>query len=125
MKEKRDVVEKEITFLKVEVTKLAKEKEEEKATRINGWNRLNNLVEEKKKTDEQYKTEIAQLQRDIDELKNHLVSVTKYDVCFYFIINHALNCTSKFTTLSSVVSYGTHLLQFRFVRNVIKNIRIL
>ncbi|XP_057293160.1 FYVE and coiled-coil domain-containing protein 1-like isoform X1 [Hydractinia symbiolongicarpus] len=77
MKEKRDVGEKEITFLKIEVTKLAKEKEEEKATRINGWNRLNNLVEEKKKSDEQYRTEIAQLQRDIDELKNHLVSVTK------------------------------------------------
>ena len=70
--------EKEILFLKVEVAKLAKEKEEERATRINAWNKLNNMVQEKKKMEVKYKAEITQLHEDINELKIHLVSITKY-----------------------------------------------
>jgi len=63
--------------LKVQVAKIAKEKDEERATRINTFNKLNNVIEEKKSSEREYKEKIDQLQEDMSELKQHLVNVTK------------------------------------------------
>lgn len=73
------------------MAKLAKEKEEEKATRINTSNRLNNLIEERKSMENNYKEEIDLLNQDLSELKEHLVNVTKYD--FFFKISITLKFT--------------------------------
>ena len=70
------MTEKEITFLKVQVAKIAKEKEEERSLRINTFNKLQNTLEEKKKAEEEHKEEIEQMAEDIKELKSHLVNVT-------------------------------------------------
>ena len=80
------MAEKEITFLKVQVAKLAKEKDEEKSQRINATNRLNNSIEERKKVEAKYKEEIQMLEEDLTEVKNHLVNVTKYALLFLHII---------------------------------------
>jgi len=61
----------------VQVAKIAKEKDEERATRINTFNKLNNVIEEKKSSEREYKEKIDQLQEDMSELKQHLVNVTK------------------------------------------------
>ena len=61
----------------MQVAKIAKEKEEERATRINTFNKLNNVIEEKKVTENEYKENMNQLQEDMNELKQHLVNVTK------------------------------------------------
>lgn len=71
------VSEKEITFLKVQVSKIAKEKEDERSLRINTFNKLQNTLEEKKTMDQDHQEEIDQMAEDIRELKNHLVNVTK------------------------------------------------
>ena len=63
--------------MKVQVAKIAKEKEEERSLRINTFNKLQNTLEEKKKADDDHKEEIEQMGEDIKELKNHLVNVTK------------------------------------------------
>lgn len=78
IEEKSKVTEKEITFLKVQVAKIAKEKEEERSLRINTFNKLQNTMEEKKKADEEHKDEIEQMAEDIKELKSHLVNVTMW-----------------------------------------------
>ncbi|XP_066924085.1 FYVE and coiled-coil domain-containing protein 1-like [Clytia hemisphaerica] len=75
--EKIKITEKEITFLKVQVAKIAKEKEEERATRINTFNKLNNVIEEKKKMALDFEEERDQLISDMKELKDHLVNMTK------------------------------------------------
>ena len=62
--------------MKVQVAKIAKEKEEERSLRINTFNKLQNTLEEKKKADDDHKEEIEQMGEDIKELKNHLVNVT-------------------------------------------------
>ena len=77
MEEKTKVTEKEISFLKVQVAKVAKEKEDEKASRINTLNKLHNIVEEKKNMATTYEEKIKQLEEDMRELKNHLVNVTQ------------------------------------------------
>ena len=62
--------------MKVQVAKIAKEKEEERSLRINTFNKLQNTLEEKKKADDDHKEEIEQMAEDIKELKSHLVNVT-------------------------------------------------
>ena len=70
---KYTIAEKEITFLKIEISKLAKEKDEEKASRFE----LANEIEEWKKKEEDHLEIVQQHSQDLSEIKTLLVNCTQ------------------------------------------------
>ena len=80
MNEEREKVktsEMEIKLLKNEIEKMVKEKEEEKTFRHKMAERLKVLIDEKNKMESNYKTELSQVSNDFEDLKQHLIYITR------------------------------------------------
>ena len=81
LNEERDKVktsEMEIKLLKNEIEKILKEKDEEKIFRSKMAERLKILIDEKNKMESSYKTELSQVSNDFEDLKQHLIYITRY-----------------------------------------------
>ena len=58
----------------------SKQLEEERSRQRDLKKKVDEVEEEKGLTNQQYEAKIAQVQEDMEELKNRLVTVTRYDV---------------------------------------------
>lgn len=77
MNEKLSTYERELQILKVELAKLAQEKELDKNTKLNLTNRISNLLEERKEIESKFKADLQFIEEENKELKDHLVNITR------------------------------------------------
>lgn len=77
MNEKLSTYERELQILKVELAKLAQEKELDKNTKLNLTNRISNLLEERKEIESKFKADLEFIEEENKELKDHLVNITR------------------------------------------------
>lgn len=77
MNEKLSTYERELQILKVELAKLAQEKELDKNTKSNLTNRISNLLEERKEIESKFKADLEFIEEENKELKDHLVNITR------------------------------------------------
>ena len=77
MNEKLSTYERELQILKVELAKLAQEKELDKNTKLNLTNRISNLLEERKEIESKFKADLDFIEEENKELKDHLVNITR------------------------------------------------
>lgn len=77
MNEKLSTYEREFQILKVELAKLAQEKELDKNTKLNLTNRISNLLEERKEIESKFKADLEFIEEENKELKDHLVNITR------------------------------------------------
>lgn len=77
LNEKLSTYERELQILKVELAKLAQEKELDKNTKLNLTNRISNLLEERKEIESKFKADLEFIEEENKELKDHLVNITR------------------------------------------------
>jgi len=75
--DKFQVAEKEIKFLKIEIAKLAKDKEDDRQTKLNLQNRISNMKEERKSLELKHKDEMKYIEEENQELRDHTIDLTK------------------------------------------------
>ena len=69
----------------------SKQLEEERSRQRDLKKKVDEVEEEKGLTNQQYEAKIAQVQEDMEELKNRLVTVTRYDVSIISVASTSLS----------------------------------
>jgi len=77
--------------LENELLLTSKQLEEERSRQRDLKKKVDEVEEEKGLTNQQYEAKIAQVQEDMEELKNRLVTVTRYDVSIISVASTSLS----------------------------------
>ena len=84
-----------VRALENELLLTSKQLEEERSRQRDLKKKVDEVEEEKGLTNQQYEAKIAQVQEDMEELKNRLVAVTRYSWFPIFLRRLNSNCTKR------------------------------